>query len=197
VFLLCGVVIGAAHADIYVREVDGVPLYTDQPSGKSFALFMRTSDLPLNSQARRADARLIQQRMETYTPLVESAAQAAALEPALIHAVVMVESGYNADALSPKGARGLMQLMPDTARRFGTTDIHDPAQNLRGGARYLAQLIRDFDGQLPLALAAYNAGENAVRRHGGRIPPYAETQRYVPAVMSRYEMLRRKASSAT
>ena len=147
--LLCTFALAAtgAWADIYVRDEDGVPLYTDQPQGKLFSLFMRTHDLPYNSQARRADPRLLQQRMQTYSPLVEAAARAAAIEPALLHAVIMVESGYNAAALSPKGARGLMQLMPDTARRFGTTDAHDPAQNLRGGARYLAQLVREFDGQ--------------------------------------------------
>lgn len=193
--LLLALLPSVAHADIYVREVDGVPLYTDQPSGnaKSFSLFLRTRDLPAGSMARQADSRLIKQRMETYTPLIEHAAHAAALEPALLHAVIMVESGYNAAALSPKGARGLMQLMPETAKRFGTTNPHDPAENLRGGARYLAQLIREFDGELSLALAAYNAGENAVRRYGGRIPPYAETQRYVPAVLSRYALLRHRS----
>lgn len=191
--LLCSLAASAAHADIYVREEDGVPLYTDQPSGKSFALFLRTGDLPLNSQARGVEPRLIEQRMQRFKPLVEAAAQDAALDPALLHAVVMVESGYNPSARSPKGAQGLMQLMPGTARRFGTLDPYDPAQNLRGGARYLARLLVEFDGELSLALAAYNAGENAVRRHGGRIPPYAETQRYVPAVLARYSYLRRQA----
>lgn len=190
---LCSLAASAARADIYVRDEDGVPLYTDQPAGKSFSLFMRINDLPLNSQARHADPRFLKQRMESYKPLIEAAAQAAALDPALLHAVVMVESGYNPAARSPKGAQGLMQLMPDTARRFGTTDPYDPAQNLRGGARYLARLLAEFDGELSLALAAYNAGENAVRRHGGRIPPYAETQRYVPAVLARYSYLRRLA----
>ena len=181
-----------AHADIYVHEDHGVPVFSDRPNDRNFALFLRTDDLPQQSLARRVDGRMLRQRMQSYTPLIESAAHAAALEPALLHAVIMVESGYDAAARSPKGALGLMQLMPETARRFGTTDRSDPAQNLRGGARYLARLLEDFDGQLSLALAAYNAGENAVRRHGGRIPPYAETQRYVPAVLARYELLRRR-----
>lgn len=193
ILLLYSLAASAARADIYVREEDGVPLYTDQPSGQSFALFLRTGDLPRNSQARGVEPRLIEQRMQRFKSMVEAAAQDAALDPALLHAVVMVESGYNPSARSPKGAQGLMQLMPGTARRFGTIDPYDPAQNLRGGARYLARLLLEFDGELSLALAAYNAGENAVRRHGGRIPPYAETQRYVPAVLARYNYLRRQA----
>lgn len=113
------------------------------------------------------------------------------LDPALLHAMVQVESGYNADAVSPKGATGLMQLMPATARHLGINDSRDPSANLRGGARHLRRLIASF-GDLSLALAAYNAGEAAVRRHGMRIPPYAETLAYVPAVLRRYEWLKGK-----
>ena len=122
-----------------------------------------------------------------YAKLIEHAACEAALDPALVHAVISVESAYNATARSPAGAIGLMQLMPDTALRYG---VKDPARslegNLRAGTQYLRDLMRMFNGRLDLVLAAYNAGENAVIKYGQKIPPYAETQAYVPAVLAKY-----------
>lgn len=115
------------------------------------------------------------------------------VDPALVHAVIKVESGYNVGALSPKGAQGLMQLLPDTARRFGvaTADLlWKPERNIRAGVAYLRSLLDLFDQDLALVLAAYNAGENAVLRHGRRIPPFPETQDYVPKVLAIYERLR-------
>jgi len=117
---------------------------------------------------------------------VESAAQAAGVDPELVHAVIRVESAYRPDALSPKGAVGLMQLLPETALRYGVRDVHQVEGNLSAGTRHLRDLIDGFGDRLDLALAAYNAGTGAVRRHGNRIPPYAETQSYVPAVLKRY-----------
>jgi soluble lytic murein transglycosylase-like protein len=108
------------------------------------------------------------------------------LDPALLHAIVTVESAYNVRALSPKGAAGLMQVLPETARRYGISDLFDPVQNLTAGARYLRDLLALFKQDLALALAAYNAGENAVIRHGNVIPPYPETQSYVPRVLATY-----------
>jgi soluble lytic murein transglycosylase-like protein len=110
----------------------------------------------------------------------------------LLHAVIAVESAYDARAVSSKGAQGLMQLMPATAQRFGVLDPFDPHENVRAGARYLKALMAQFNGDLQLTLAAYNAGENAVVRYGNRVPPFAETQKYVPKVMAR---LQRAASS--
>jgi len=107
------------------------------------------------------------------------------LDPALVLAIVATESAFNPHARSPKGALGLMQLMPDTARRLGVADPLDPEANLRGGVRYLSMLLDMFD-DLSLALAAYNAGEAAVIRHGRSIPPYPETLAYVPKVMRHY-----------
>jgi soluble lytic murein transglycosylase-like protein len=101
----------------------------------------------------------------------------------LLHAVVRAESAYNAGAVSPAGATGLMQLMPATAARYQVQNIEDPTENLRGGARYLRELLNLFGNDLQLALAAYNAGENAVAQYGNRIPPYPETQRYVRKVL--------------
>jgi soluble lytic murein transglycosylase-like protein len=119
---------------------------------------------------------------------IEQAVDAAAAEygvpAALIRAVIEQESGGNADAVSPAGALGLMQLMPDTARSLGISDPMDPVQNIFGGTRYLAQLLKQFGGRVDLALAAYNAGPGAVERWGG-IPPYPETQAYVRSVLSR------------
>lgn len=125
-----------------------------------------------------------------YANLIREVAREERVDPALLHAVITVESGYNARALSPKGAVGLMQLMPDTARRYAVRDIWDPLQNLRGGARYLRDLLMMFNDNLSLALAAYNAGEKAVIRAGHRIPPFAETRSYVPRVLEHYTRYR-------
>jgi soluble lytic murein transglycosylase-like protein len=126
---------------------------------------------------------------------IHRASQDTGLDAALLHAVVTVESGYNQAAISPKGARGLMQLMPATARRYGSSNPLDPAENLRAGARYLRDLLALFDNNLELALAAYNAGENAVLRYGRKLPPYAETRRYVPMVVAHYQQLSRRPAS--
>ncbi len=111
------------------------------------------------------------------------------VSPALVLAVIAVESGGRSDAVSSRGAQGLMQLMPDTARRFGVQDAMDAADNLRGGVGYLDQLLAEFAGDPILALAAYNAGEGAVRRHDG-VPPFAETRAYVPQVLAAYGVAR-------
>jgi soluble lytic murein transglycosylase-like protein len=120
--------------------------------------------------------------------LREAAAVAArrhGLDPALVIAVVSVESGFRPQAVSPKGAQGLMQLMPRTAESLGVVDAFDPEENLDGGVRHLGQLLAQYDGDVARALAAYNAGEGAVHRHHG-IPPYRETRAYVKKVLERY-----------
>lgn len=127
-----------------------------------------------------------QTRFET---VVDEAAKATALPSALLHAVIQVESGYNPNAISPKGARGLMQLMPDTAKQFAVKNPHDPRQNVMAGAQYLKALQLQFNGDIRLALAAYNAGPATVLRYGSRIPPIAETRQYVPRVLGYYQHL--------
>lgn len=127
-----------------------------------------------------------------YASEIASAAREAGLDPALVHALIHVESAYRADAVSEKGALGLMQLMPETARRFGVRDATEPRANLKAGTRYLRALLDQFDQRADLALAAYNAGEGAILRHAGNIPPYPETQRYVPAVLGKYDEWRNR-----
>lgn len=133
-------------------------------------------------------------------PVLEEAARAQALDPALVIAVAAAESAFNADAVSPKGALGLMQVMPATAQRYGVAArstqevrqaVMEPKLNAHIGSKYLADLLRIFDGNKELALAAYNAGEGAVLKHGRRIPPYPETQQYVERVLSIYRSLSR------
>jgi soluble lytic murein transglycosylase-like protein len=126
--------------------------------------------------------------LSTVSQLIQDIAAAHALPAELVRALIRVESGNNPRALSPKGARGLMQLMPATAARFGVKDAFDPAQNIEGGVRYLKYLLALFDNRLDLALAAYNAGEYAVVRAGYRIPNYPETLAYVPRVVRLFEL---------
>jgi soluble lytic murein transglycosylase-like protein len=125
-----------------------------------------------------------------YSDLVARVAREQQVDAALLHAIVTVESGYNERARSPKGASGLMQLMPGTAQRYGVIDIWNPLENLRGGARYLRDLLVLFKDNLNLALAAYNAGESAVIGSGYQIPPYPETRSYVPRVLQHYRQYR-------
>ena len=126
--------------------------------------------------------------------MVDQAAKKYGVDPALIAAVMETESRFNPDAVSQAGARGLMQLMPATARGLGVTDASDPQQNILGGAKLLGQLSEKYKGNLELTLAAYNAGSGAVDKHGG-IPPYAETRKYVPLVMSAYERFKAQAGA--
>jgi len=131
-------------------------------------------DLPSEAEVRR------------FAPIVERAARVNGVDEALVHAVIFAESSYDPDAISPAGATGLMQLMPATAAQYGVRDLLDPAQNVSGGVRHLRDLLARFDGNVELALAAYNAGAGAVIRAGNRIPPRPETVAYVPKVIDYY-----------
>jgi len=187
-FATCG---GIAHADIYrVVDANGRILFTNiRPVGR-YQVYLKERPDPV-SQARGIQGRgPIGERRLRYTGYVQEAARANNVEPALIHAVIAAESGYDLFARSSKGAVGLMQLMPETARRYRVTNRLDPAQNIHGGTRYLRDLLRMFDNDLRLAVAAYNAGEQAVVKYGNRIPPYRETVEYVPRVMAYYRKYR-------
>ena len=191
--LLSAISAGIAHADIY-RYVDaeGTVHFTNVPQDSRFKVYLkekRTPD-PVTDTLSSEIHHYGDKERARYAKPIQDAAKATRLEPALIHAVISAESGYNPFARSRKGAAGLMQLMPETAKRYGVKNRLDPAQNINGGARYLRDLIRMFNNDVQLAVAAYNAGENAVVRAGNRIPPYQETMTYVPRVMTYYKKYR-------
>ncbi len=126
------------------------------------------------------------ERRAALWPAVEEAARAHGLDPRLVDLVIRMESGYNPRAVSPKGARGVMQLMPTTASMYGVRNLFDPLQNIRAGVRYLKDLFQRFNSDVSLALAAYNAGPDAVEKHRG-VPPYDETRSYVRAILMAYQ----------
>jgi soluble lytic murein transglycosylase-like protein len=133
------------------------------------------------------------QKRARYAPYIVAASRATRVDADLIEAIITAESAFNPFALSSTGALGLMQLMPATAERFGVTDRLDPAQNILGGARYLNFLLGKFNNNLKLAVAAYNAGEGNVMKHRNRIPPFKETQKYVPKVLAYYKQYSRES----
>lgn len=128
-------------------------------------------------------------RVEKFAALIDTAARMHRVEPALVRAVVIAESGCDPNATSKRGTRGLMQLMPATARRYGVRNALDPEQNIQAGTRYLRELLDHYQNNLERVLAAYNAGPTAVDQHGGAIPPFRETLAYVPRVLRIYHEL--------
>ena len=177
-----------AHPKIYTYvDAEGIRHYTDVPDNNRYKLLV-LSPLELTESGQRYDPLLLA-RATRYDSIIETAAVSAAVEPNLLRAVIVVESGFNSRAVSKRGAVGLMQLMPATAMRFGVSNPFDPKQNVHAGAHYLKFLIDRFGHDIRLALAAYNAGEEAVDRNGGQIPPFSETMAYVPRVLKIYRML--------
>jgi soluble lytic murein transglycosylase-like protein len=179
----------AARPHIYTYvDADGMRHYTDIPDNSRYRLLvLSSSDRTVSGD--RYDSMLLAKAGQ-YDSIIERAALAASVEPNLLRAVIVVESGFNPRAVSKRGAVGLMQLMPATATRFGVSNRYDPRENVHAGARYLRFLIDRFGQDVSLALAAYNAGEEAVNRNGGRIPRFTETMAYVPRVLKIYRMLR-------
>ena len=184
----------AASAKIYTYvDAQGLRHYTDVPDNNRYRLLVM-SPQDRTASGDRYDVQLLA-RASQYDSIIEHAAIAAAVEPNLLRAVIVVESGFNSHAVSKRGAVGLMQLMPATASRFGVSNPYDARQNVHAGARYLKFLIDRFGHDVRLALAAYNAGEDAVVRNGGQIPPFSETMAYVPRVLKIYKMLGEQARS--
>jgi soluble lytic murein transglycosylase-like protein len=183
---------GVAHADIYgFVDAAGVTHFSNVPDDKRYRLVLATP-----SEAPPAHSGKWLAKSGAYDPLIERAARAAAVRPELVRAVIVVESAFNPRAISKRGAQGLMQLQPATARRYGVSNAFDPEQNITAGARYLSDLMVRFGNNLELTLAAYNAGEEAVERYGRSIPPFSETRHYVPNVMRVYHaLLARQRSS--
>ncbi|MEO5362749.1 MAG: transglycosylase SLT domain-containing protein [Magnetococcus sp. DMHC-8] len=126
-------------------------------------------------------------QQQRFREIILTVAQQTGLQSALLHSIIRAESNFDPDAVSPRGAVGLMQLMPATARQYGVMDITDPATNVHGGARFLADLLKQFNNNLELSLAAYNAGPTTVIRYGGMVPPYPETRQYVDRVLRYYQ----------
>jgi len=147
------------------------------------------SDLLVLPRTKGVAAKL---KHRPYAAIIDEKSKKYGVYPELVHAVIQAESAYNPKAVSPAGAVGLMQLMPDTAKRFGVSNSKNPRQNIDGGVRYLRFLLDYFDNNLKLAVAGYNAGEKSVIKHGHKIPPYKETRRYVTTVM---KYLRRNQNS--
>ena len=206
---------GPVQADIYAFvDSNGVRHLSNVPNDPRYKLVMRTpayskkaaqttssfapSSLYSASRGstsyptRRSNAKLSRSgeaNRQRFISDVDRIAAQYRLDPALMHAVISAESSYNPWAVSPKGAMGLMQLMPGTAERFGVKNAYDPIANMHGGARYLRWLLDNFN-DTRLAVAAYNAGEGAVQKYGNQIPPYRETQTYVDRVLSYYQQYR-------
>ncbi|MGA2711265.1 MAG: lytic transglycosylase domain-containing protein [Steroidobacteraceae bacterium] len=194
--LLTMILFGSAAAEAAVKiysyvDADGQRHYTDMPDNSRYRLLLM-SPHEMTQSGQHYDAVLLARSIQ-YDPIIERAAASTSVESNLLRAVIVVESGFNSHALSKRGAVGLMQLMPATAMRFGVRDLYDPRQNVRAGAQYLKFLIERFGHDIRLALAAYNAGEEAVDRNGGQIPPFTETQAYVPRVMRIFRMLEEQA----
>lgn len=188
IFIVVFAGISIANAEIYVvRGKGGVLTFTSRNPGgdaKVFRLSSRGLSYSRGFNIRRRE-KIYPDR---YNSIIHRAARKVGLEPALVKAVVHAESAFNPRAISAKGARGLMQLMPHTARRLGVRNAFSPEHNLDGGTRYLKSLLSRFSGKIDLALAAYNAGEGAVDRYRG-VPPYSETRNYIRRVLelkSRY-----------
>jgi soluble lytic murein transglycosylase-like protein len=178
----------AAAPKIYTYlDSQGQRHYTDVPDNNRYRLLV-LSPHDRTASGDRYDFQLLAKATQ-YDSIIEHAAVSSALEPNLLRAVIVVESGFNSRAVSKRGAVGLMQLMPATASRFGVSNPYDARQNVHAGARDLKFLIDRFGHDVRLALAAYNAGEEAVERNGGQIPPFSETMAYVPRVLKIYKML--------
>jgi len=174
-----------AQAQIYMlRQEDGSVILSDKPLGPGARTFA-VERAATNVRATRPISGSSVLYSSRYDTLIEEHASKQNLRPDLVRAVIQVESGFNPYALSNKGAMGLMQLMPGTARELGVRNAYDPVQNIRGGTEYLRQLLDKFGGDEALALAAYNAGAGAVSRYGSHIPPYRETQQYVEKIRGR------------
>lgn len=175
----------SVKADVYKYvDKDGHVFLTDRPNHKGYKLLVRTWK---GWQEKKFSGAGLAKRQEKYAEMIKAAAELNKLPVALVHAVITAESAYQPKVISKAGAVGMMQLMPATAERYGVKDSKDAEANIAGGTKYLRDLLKMFDNDTKLAVAAYNAGEGAVMKYGNTIPPYKETQHYVIKVLKYYK----------
>jgi soluble lytic murein transglycosylase-like protein len=193
VLLLIGLILSlqSVHAEMYkFTDKDGIVHYTNiRPSGqnnvKTFSFPCYASDITCN----QLDWESIPLNRRAFADEIQAAADVYTVDDSLIRAIIHAESAYQPEALSPRGAQGLMQLMPATQQELQVVDVFDPLSNIEGGTLYLSRLLNEFDQNVELAAAAYNAGPGAVREYGG-VPPYKETREYVRRVKILYRRYR-------
>ena len=170
-------------ADVYKYTApDGTVHFTDKRKHKRYKRVVKSK-----KRRARVDYGSLKNNKNKYSPLIQSIAAEHQLDPKLLHAIIRAESAYDPNAISSAGAVGLMQLMPATARRYGVTNRRNPKQSITGGTLYLKDLLKMFGSNMKLVAAAYNAGENAVKKYRNSIPPYPETRQYVKKVMAYYK----------
>jgi soluble lytic murein transglycosylase-like protein len=191
IFPLCALVSNVSFAEIFAYvDSNGKLVVSDKQIDSRSKAFDPLNYKTVKNRTSTAVAKAstdLHEKALRYSSLIDDVAKEVGLNAHLIHAVIQVESAYNPMAISSKGAKGMMQLIPATAARFGVDQVHDPESNIRGGARYLKKLLGLFNNDLKLTLAAYNAGEGAVQKYNNNIPPYPETQSYVGRVISIFE----------
>lgn len=170
-------------ADIYKYvSSDGTVYFTDKRTHKRYKRVIKSKQ-----NKSRIAYKSLKKNKKKYSPLILAIASDYKIDPKLLHAIIRAESAYDPNAISSAGAVGLMQLMPATAKRYGVKDRRNPKQNITGGTRYLKDLLKMFGSNMKLVAAAYNAGENAVKKYRNSIPPYPETRQYVKKVMAYYK----------
>ncbi len=188
------------YADIY-KYVDkhGRVILTDKPQHKGYKRLVKTWKGWVEVEKRYGSSSVnyakMKENRKKYSGTISHFAKHYKLPTPLLHAVITAESSYDPNAISSAGAVGLMQLMPGTAKRYGVLNRKNPYENIKGGTNYLRDLLGMFDNNLVLALAAYNAGENAVKKYGNKIPPYKETQNYVRKVLDYYKQYKSQMKS--
>lgn len=184
----------AVHADIY-KYVDkyGRVILTDKPKNNNYKRLVKTWK-GWEERKSQVDYDEFAANKKKFSATIEFYASRYSLPISLLHAVITAESAYDPNAISRAGAVGLMQLMPETAKRYGVSNRRNPSDNVNGGTRYLRDLLRMFNNNVVLALAAYNAGEGAVKKHGNKVPPYNETRNYVKKVIAYYKEYRESTS---
>ena len=186
--------LGIINGTLYEREQDGTVVYGTRDLPGSTPVLGFTVATPPGEPAHAGLGKLGKPQLDRYAAQFRAASKKHGLDDAWLRAIAHAESGFDAKAISPKGAQGVMQLMPETARSYGVTDAYSPGQSIDAGARHLQALLRRYRGDMTLAAAAYNAGVGAVTRFGG-VPPYRETRTYIAKVQRLHENYRTAMST--